>query len=124
MVCAEQAAQRGDDDAATRCRERAWEIWFKISPLSKIMPGYGLPPHQQPADVYDGDGHGGRGGWSWYTGAAARMLSAAHTLLGLRFKDGELQCEPAIGGSSAPRLRRVTYRDRVLEFDAVPQNSV
>ena len=44
---------------------------------------YGLIPLQQPADIYDGWGHGGRGGWSWYTGSAARMLSAAYTLLGI-----------------------------------------
>jgi len=44
---------------------------------------YGLIPIQQPADIYDGYGHGGRGGWSWYTGSAARMLSAAYTMLGI-----------------------------------------
>ena len=40
-------------------------------------------PIQQPADIYDGYGHGGRGGWSWYTGSAARMLSAAYAMLGV-----------------------------------------
>ena len=49
---------------------------------------YGLVPIQQPADIYDGWGHGGRGGWSWYTGSAARMLSAAYALIGIGQKDG------------------------------------
>ena len=47
-------------------------------------------PIQQPADIYDGCGHGGRGGWSWYTGSAARMLSAAYALLGIAKVEGEI----------------------------------
>ena len=66
---------------------RAFEIFEKISPLKKTDPDnlalYGLIPIQQPADIYDGYGHGGRGGWSWYTGSAARMLSAAYAMLGI-----------------------------------------
>jgi cyclic beta-1,2-glucan synthetase len=42
---------------------------------------YGLEPHQQPADIYFGPGYEGRGGWSWYTGAAGRMLFNALALL-------------------------------------------
>ena len=47
-------------------------------------------PIQQPADVYDGEGYAGRGGWSWYTGSAARMLSAAYALLGITMRDGHI----------------------------------
>jgi cyclic beta-1,2-glucan synthetase len=54
------------------------------------LPIYGLIPIQQPADIYDGWGHGGRGGWSWYTGSAARMLSAAYALLGIEQRDGKI----------------------------------
>ena len=73
---------------------RAFEIFEKISPLKKTDPEniavYGLIPIQQPADIYDGWGHGGRGGWSWYTGSAARMLSAAYAMLGIAGSDGEV----------------------------------
>jgi len=51
---------------------------------------YGLIPTQQPADIYDGWGHGGRGGWSWYTGSAARMVSAAYALLGIGQQNGRV----------------------------------
>ncbi len=84
---AEAAHSMGDNDKAARLMTRAFEIFEKISPLRKSDPEriavYGLIPLQQPADIYDGWGHGGRGGWSWYTGSAARMLSAAYTLLGI-----------------------------------------
>ena len=80
--------------AAARLSARAFEIFEKISPLKKTDPEriaiYGLIPIQQPADIYQGWGHGGRGGWSWYTGSAARMLSAAYALLGVVQEGGRV----------------------------------
>jgi cyclic beta-1,2-glucan synthetase len=91
---ATSARTRGDQKQASKLRARAFEIYEKISPLKKTDPEtlaiYGLIPIQQPADIYEGWGHGGRGGWSWYTGSAARMLSAAYTLLGVEQRDGKV----------------------------------
>ena len=90
---AASARARGDLKLAGRLGARAFEIYEKISPMKNTdpenLPIYGLIPIQQPADIYDGWGHGGRGGWSWYTGSAARMLSAAYALLGIDEKDGQ-----------------------------------
>ena len=89
---AERARARDETEKAARLSARAFEIFEKISPLKKTDPDriaiYGLSPIQQPADIYDGWGHGGRGGWSWYTGSAARMLSAAYAMLGIVHADG------------------------------------
>ena len=94
MRLAASARAKGDGKPAARLSARAFEIFEKISPLKKTDPDaiatYGLIPIQQPADIYDGWGHGGRGGWSWYTGSAARMLSAAYALLGIECKDGRI----------------------------------
>jgi cyclic beta-1,2-glucan synthetase len=94
MRLAASARSRGDLKLAARLGARAFEIYEKISPMKKTDPEtlatYGLIPIQQPADIYDGWGHGGRGGWSWYTGSAARMLSAAYALLGIDEKDGRI----------------------------------
>ncbi len=91
----EARAKEGEADEAQRLVARAFEIFEKISPLKKTDPEniatYGLIPIQQPADIYDGYGHGGRGGWSWYTGSAARMLSAAYSMLGISLVEGELR---------------------------------
>ena len=90
----EMAAASGDVEREKRYRERAVDLWIKISPIAHTAPdvidGYGMPPHQQPADIYCGYGYDGRGGWSWYTGAAARMLWGAYAVLGLKMKDGTL----------------------------------
>jgi cyclic beta-1,2-glucan synthetase len=94
MRLALSARARGDDKSAAHLSARAFEIFEKISPLNKTDPGaianYGLIPIQQPADIYEGWGHGGRGGWSWYTGSAARMLSAAYALIGIEQKNGRI----------------------------------
>ena len=94
MRLAASARARGDLKLAARLGARAFEIYEKISPMKKTdpenLPIYGLIPIQQPADIYDGWGHGGRGGWSWYTGSAARMLSAAYALLGVEQQEGQI----------------------------------
>ena len=94
VTLAEAAAQRGDAAQAAVLRGRAFDAWRAISPLGKTegeaLAVYGLAPHQQPADIYDGPGYAGRGGWSWYTGSAARMLSAAYALVGLRMENGHV----------------------------------
>jgi cyclic beta-1,2-glucan synthetase len=91
---AASARASGDRELAAHLGRRAFEIYEKISPLKKTdaesLAVYGLIPTQQPADIYDGWGHGGRGGWSWYTGSAARMLSAAYALLGVGQRDGRI----------------------------------
>jgi len=91
---AEMAETAGEREREKRYLEKAVELWMKISPIAHttadVIDRYGLPPHQQPADIYGGDGYHGRGGWSWYTGAAGRMLSGAYAILGLKMKDGAL----------------------------------
>lgn len=99
---------------------RAEEVWYKISPLLHLTPArisrYGLPPHQQPADIYFGPGYEGRGGWSWYTGAAARMLYVAYGLLGLEMEGGCLTvAEHAFDPKGTLQLRRVIYQGTVYE---------
>ncbi len=113
------ATQRGDEHLAAAFRARAFEVWTKISPMKEFtrerIDSYGLPPHQQPADVYFGDGYSGRGGWSWYTGAAARMLTAAYGILGVEFENGDVVLAAHAGTAKGRlRLRRVSYRGRTI----------
>jgi cyclic beta-1,2-glucan synthetase len=116
---AEKAEREGDDAQAALDLSRAFEVWESLSPLTKIGPEkidiYGLPPHQQPADVYDGPGYAGRGGWAWYSGAAARMISAAHALLGISMDEGELKLRPdAFAEKAGLQLKSVSFKGRVF----------
>ena len=113
------ARASGSPQLADNLHHRAFEVWRKISPLDKVGPerfdNYGLAPHQQPADIYFGPGYEGRGGWSWYTGAAARMLMAAHALLGISLEDGELVVAPeAFAPDRELHLRKLHYRGKEL----------
>ena len=118
VMLAEQAQAKGDAKEAARLYARAYKCWVEISPLSKYATPeaaerYGLPPHQQAADVYEGPGYEGRGGWAWYTGSAARMMIAAYALLGLQLDKGEFSLRAdAFDPKGDLQLKRVTYKGR------------
>ena len=62
-----------------------------------------------------GPGYEERGGWAWYTGSAARMLSAAYGLLGLEVRGSELVLpDPMAVPRGVLRLRRLVWRGQVL----------
>jgi len=115
----ERASAEGDAKEASRYFTRAVEVWMSLSPLTKTSPEkidlYGLPPHQQPADVYDGPGYEGRGGWAWYTGAASRMMSAAYAALGVSVENGELKLRAdACADKAGLRLESVTFKGKTV----------
>lgn len=115
LRCAERADEQREPELAERCRARAHALWIKISPLSKCsadeLTRYGLPPHQQAADVFEGPGYAGRGGWPWYTGAAARMLSAAYGLVGLQTRNGQpsLQARASVAAEVSFHGHRIQH---------------
>lgn len=58
---------------------------------------YLAEPYVLAGDVYSAPGQVGRGGWSWYTGAASWYCqSATMGLLGLRLEGGRLHIEPKL----------------------------
>jgi cyclic beta-1,2-glucan synthetase len=61
-------------------REKVWELFSMISPINhsldyEQMNIYKVEPYVMAADVYASISHEGRGGWTWYTGAAGWMYS-------------------------------------------------
>lgn len=123
-ILADRALARGDRVEADRLRSRAFALWRKISPLDNLTPEridrYGLPPHQQPADVSYGPGYEERGGWSWYTGSAARMLSAAYAVIGIAQKNGALIVLPEVFAEGRSlRVKRIRFRGKIYEPPSV-----
>ncbi|MFD3263845.1 GH36-type glycosyl hydrolase domain-containing protein [Phenylobacterium ferrooxidans] len=58
---------------------------------------YKVEPYVVAADIYSHPAHLGRGGWTWYTGAAGWMYRAGlESLLGLRRHGGALLLDPCI----------------------------
>lgn len=111
---ADQAEREGDAALANTLRTKAASLWIKISPLGR-QGSDGLALHQQPADIYFGAGYEGRGGWTWYTGAAARMLFAAYAVLGLSVRGGAASLAAHSGIAKGPLiLKRVHFRGQEL----------
>jgi len=58
---------------------------------------YKVEPYVVAADIYSHPAHLGRGGWTWYTGAAGWMYRAGlESLLGLRRHGNDLLLDPCI----------------------------
>lgn len=81
---------------------RAWELLSLINPVNhgstpKSISTYRVEPYVVAADVYSVEPHKGRGGWTWYTGAASWMYRLIiEFLLGLRREANALRFEPCL----------------------------
>jgi len=83
-------------------RERAWELFAMLNPVHHgstpaQIERYKVEPYVMSADIYSATPHTGRGGWTWYTGAAGWMYQlAVETLLGLQLEVDHLRMAPCI----------------------------
>ena len=102
--------------------DRVWRSFTWLSPAHRAADPwqgavYGLEPYVMAGDTYSQAPYTGRGGWSWYTGAAAWMHRAAiESIFGLQIDATRLHCTPCLP-SHWPRadihLRRA---GRVMHF--------
>ncbi|MDP5133117.1 MAG: glycosyl transferase [Paraglaciecola sp.] len=82
--------------------DKAYEIFKLLNPLNHALnltalSRYKLEPYVVAADIYSVAPHIGRGGWSWYTGAAGWMYRAGlESLLGLSRQGRYIRIEPCL----------------------------
>lgn len=82
---------------------------------------YKTEPYVIAADVYSAGQHTGRGGWTWYTGAAGWMYRAAlEYLLGFKKRGSHLFIEPCIPRSW--REFEIKYRYGTTVYHIVVEN--
>ena len=80
----------------------AYEIFDILNPINRTrtdieVKKYKNEPYVISADIYTNEKHLGRGGWSWYTGAAAWMYRfAIEHILGLKKRGSSIILEPVI----------------------------
>lgn len=88
-------AKLGDGD-------KAFNLFEMINPINHARTNtelgiYKTEPYAMAADVYGCRPHIGRGGWSWYTGAAGWMYQAGlNSILGFHKVGSDLIMEPCI----------------------------
>jgi len=96
---------------------RAWELLSIINPLKhgstpEEVAIYMAEPYVVAADVYALPPHTGRGGWTWYTGAAGWMYRLiVETLLGLRLDVDRLRFAPCLPADWMSFRMHYRYRD-------------
>jgi cellobiose phosphorylase len=82
--------------------ERVWEMFAMLNPVHhgsepEQIERYKVEPYVMCADIYGAAPHTGRGGWTWYTGAAGWMYRlTVETLLGLQLEVDHLRIAPCI----------------------------
>ncbi|WP_213997709.1 glucoamylase family protein [Arsukibacterium sp.] len=84
--------------------DKAHQLFGMLNPLNHALTTtevsrYQLEPYVVAADIYSVAPHVGRGGWSWYTGAAGWMYRAGvESLLGITRHGSQIRVAPCLPG--------------------------
>jgi cyclic beta-1,2-glucan synthetase len=106
--------------------DKASELFSILNPINRALTPedarrYKVEPYAVAADVYSEPPHVGRGGWTWYTGAAAWMYRAGlEWILGCRLRGETLLLDPCV-----PRAWpgfQVTLRYRATRYEIAVEN--
>ena len=108
------------DGTLVQYNRRAAELWGLLNPVNHTrtpaeVAHYKVEPYVVCADVYGAPPHTGRGGWTWYTGAAGWLYRVAvEAILGVRVRGDSLRFEPCVpagwpGYEVAYRFGTATY---------------
>ncbi|BCO28011.1 cyclic beta-(1,2)-glucan synthase NdvB [Rhodoferax lithotrophicus] len=90
------------DQTTESAGDKVYRYFTYLSPAHRAShpshgPVYGLEPYVMAGDVYSQPPYVGRGGWSWYTGAAAWLHRAAiESLFGLSQQAQTLVFQPCL----------------------------
>ena len=102
--------------------ERAWECFAMLNPVHhgstpEAIDRYKVEPYVMSADVYGVSPHVGRGGWTWYTGAAGWMYRlTVETLLGLNLEGDHLRIAPRVPADWRSYAIHYRYRDTLYHI--------
>jgi cyclic beta-1,2-glucan synthetase len=112
-------AELGDGDQAGR-------LLALVNPVNRArdpesVERYRVEPYAVAADVYSAPGQVGRGGWTWYTGAAGWLYRAAlEWVLGFRVRGQVLLIDPCI--PKAWRRFEIRFRYRSTRYEIAVSN--
>jgi len=103
-------------------KARAWELFDMLNPINhgsepEAMQRYKVEPYVMCADIYGASPHTGRGGWTWYTGAAGWMYRlTVETLLGLQLEVDQLRIAPCVPDHWQSFIIHYRYRETVYHI--------
>ncbi len=97
--------------------DRAWEFFNMINPINHARTPiecatYKVEPYVAAADVYAVAPHSGRGGWTWYTGAAGWLYRVGlEYMLGFKREQDGFSLQPCIPKNWAGYTIEYRYKD-------------
>ncbi len=103
--------------------DKAHEYFHLINPINHTRTDmeylkYRVEPYVMAADVYTVQPHTGRGGWTWYTGAASWMYSAGLAqILGFKKNGDTLVIDPCIPKKWTEYTIKYKYIDTIYVID-------
>jgi cyclic beta-1,2-glucan synthetase len=106
--------------------DKAVELFALLNPVNRAttranVHRYKVEPYVIAADIYSVAPHAGRGGWTWYTGAAGWMYRAGlEWILGFHLQGSSLRLEPCIP-ASWPGFE-IVFRYRATRYEIAVEN--
>lgn len=108
--------------------DKAMHVFKMLNPVERALDRkqaerYRVEPYAVAADIGGGDIHGGRGGWTWYTGAAAwTWRLGMEEILGLKQQGGSLLINPVLPGNWSDYTATIRRRNGSIHL-TVEQNA-
>ena len=102
--------------------DKGYEVLRAINPAKfladrKMLEHYKVEPFVLAADVYSAKNMEGRGGWSWYTGAAGWYYKVVtEVLMGIQIKSDLLTVTPAFPSNWEHAKATYRIRDKVFHI--------
>jgi len=102
---------------------KAYELFEMLNPINHSRSvfeanHYTVEPYVVAADIYNASHHTGRGGWTWYTGAAGWMYKiGCENILGLRKEGARLYVKPCIPMFWKKYSIEYTFRNTLYKID-------
>jgi cyclic beta-1,2-glucan synthetase len=106
--------------------DRAYALLSKINPMNQALSRsdvkrYAVEPYVVAADVYSCASHDGRGGWTWYTGAAGWMYRIAiEWILGLQVRGESLSLRPCVPSTWDRYSMRFRHKSATYDIEVNP----
>ena len=95
-------AKNGDADRAGRLLEALMPL--NHAATTEEADKYRVEPYVVAADIYGEEPYAGRGGWTWYTGAAGWLMCGVRYLLGYERRGDKVRLNALRGMWTRPRV--------------------
>ncbi len=116
-------------------KRRTWELFNMVNPIAHSsntasIDVYQVEPYVMAGDIYTELSHAGKGGWTWYTGAASWMYKLIlELILGFTKKGKAVELNPCIPEkwekySISFRFGKALYEFEIAQQDGLPEEII